>query len=144
MSHYPSEIIIICWFSAQETFLIIISVENRFLFVWNHVSNDFFMNMEFKRTTFIWNIYMSANLKPHSSIVVCIWFGCRAFQMNEFLVKWSEPDECVEIWILMQLYWLPQAIVLSIPAGGMLYAVIIFSSCQNCSFCDRCTCHSDF
>ncbi len=33
-------------------------VYNRFLFVWNHVFNDFFMNMEFKRTTFIWNIYI--------------------------------------------------------------------------------------
>ncbi len=28
VSHDPSEIIIICWFAAQETFLIIINVEN--------------------------------------------------------------------------------------------------------------------
>ncbi len=28
-SHDPSEIILICWFGAQETFVIIISVENR-------------------------------------------------------------------------------------------------------------------
>jgi len=28
VSHDPSEIILICWFAAQETFLIIISVEN--------------------------------------------------------------------------------------------------------------------
>ncbi len=28
VSHYPSEIILICWFAAQETFLIINSVEN--------------------------------------------------------------------------------------------------------------------
>ncbi len=27
-SHDPSEIILICWFAAQETFLIIINVEN--------------------------------------------------------------------------------------------------------------------
>jgi len=27
-SHDPSEIILICWFDAQETFLIIINVEN--------------------------------------------------------------------------------------------------------------------
>ncbi len=29
MSYDPSEIILICWFAAKETFLIIISVENR-------------------------------------------------------------------------------------------------------------------
>ncbi len=28
VSHDPSEIILICWFAAQETFLIIINVEN--------------------------------------------------------------------------------------------------------------------
>ncbi len=28
MSYDPSEIILICWFAAQETFLIIINVEN--------------------------------------------------------------------------------------------------------------------
>jgi len=27
-SHDPSEIFLICWFAAQETFLIIINVEN--------------------------------------------------------------------------------------------------------------------
>ncbi len=29
VSHDPSEIILICWFAAQETFLIIFNVENR-------------------------------------------------------------------------------------------------------------------
>jgi len=28
MSHDPSEIILICWFAAQETFIFSISVEN--------------------------------------------------------------------------------------------------------------------
>ncbi len=28
VSHDPSEIILICWFGAQETFIIIINVEN--------------------------------------------------------------------------------------------------------------------
>ncbi len=28
VSHDPSEIILICWFSAQETFIIIINIEN--------------------------------------------------------------------------------------------------------------------
>ncbi len=30
VSHNPSEIILICWFAAQETFLIIINVKNSF------------------------------------------------------------------------------------------------------------------
>jgi len=30
VSHDPSEMILICWFAAQETFLIIINVENSF------------------------------------------------------------------------------------------------------------------
>jgi len=29
VSHGPSEIIIICWFGARETFIIVIHVENR-------------------------------------------------------------------------------------------------------------------
>ncbi len=28
LSHDPSELILICWFGVQETFLIIINVEN--------------------------------------------------------------------------------------------------------------------
>jgi len=31
VSHDPSEITLIWWFDAQETFMIIISVENRYL-----------------------------------------------------------------------------------------------------------------
>ncbi len=31
MSHDPSEIILICWVAAQETFLIIINAENSLL-----------------------------------------------------------------------------------------------------------------
>jgi len=33
VSHDPSEIILICWFAAQKTFLIIINVENSCIFV---------------------------------------------------------------------------------------------------------------
>ncbi len=42
VSHAPSEIILICWFDAQETVFII------------HVKNS--MNKTFKWTEFIWNI----------------------------------------------------------------------------------------
>ncbi len=31
VSHDPSEIILICWFAAKETFIIIINVENSLL-----------------------------------------------------------------------------------------------------------------
>jgi len=30
VSHDPSEIIVICWFAAQDTFMIIFIVENRY------------------------------------------------------------------------------------------------------------------
>ncbi len=42
VSHDPSEIILICWFAAQETFLI------HFIFL------DSLMNRELKKTAFIW------------------------------------------------------------------------------------------
>ncbi len=32
MQHYPSEFILICWFGAQETFIIIINVENGIIY----------------------------------------------------------------------------------------------------------------
>ncbi len=32
VSHDPSEIILICWFGAEETFLIIIDVENKYIY----------------------------------------------------------------------------------------------------------------
>jgi len=54
VSHDPSEITL-WWFNAQETFLIMINVENSCAascFCWNH---DSMMNRKFKRTAFIWN-----------------------------------------------------------------------------------------
>ncbi len=43
MSNDPSEIILICWFAAQETFLIIINVENScaVIFMWKPWYNSF-------------------------------------------------------------------------------------------------------
>ncbi len=43
VSHDPSQIILICWFAAQGTFVIIITL-------WYSL-----MNAQFKRTAFIWN-----------------------------------------------------------------------------------------
>ncbi len=50
-----SEIILICWFAAQETFLITVNVENTCLiFLWKMWSFflDNLMNRKFKRTAF--------------------------------------------------------------------------------------------
>ncbi len=57
VSHDPSEIILIYWFAAQETFLIIINVEISFcwlIFCGNNCFQDCLMNKKFKRTAFIW------------------------------------------------------------------------------------------
>ncbi len=60
VSHDPSEIIIICWFAAQETFLIIINVENSLILNYYYCGNHnnfflffcFLMNRNFQRTAF--------------------------------------------------------------------------------------------
>ncbi len=57
---WSSEIIIIYWFAAQETFLIIINVgAAQYFFVETVISfifQDSQMNRTFKRTAFIWKI----------------------------------------------------------------------------------------
>ncbi len=59
VSHDPSEIILICWFAAQETFLIIINVENGCAAQYFCGNSDTFfgilwwiVQMKFKRTAF--------------------------------------------------------------------------------------------
>jgi len=51
VSHDPSEIILICWFAAQEIFLITINVEmiNTFL-------SEFLMNKVKRKSELIWII----------------------------------------------------------------------------------------
>ncbi len=59
VSYDPSEIILICWFSVQEIFLIIISVENSCVasyFCGNLDRYILFFRILFKQTAFIWNI----------------------------------------------------------------------------------------
>ncbi len=53
VSHDPSEIILICWFNAQETF--IINVENDWSASYFCGKCDSLMNRKFKRTAFILN-----------------------------------------------------------------------------------------
>ncbi len=48
MSHDPSEIILICWFGAQETFLIIINVDKFFVDLW-HIFQVSLMNRKLKK-----------------------------------------------------------------------------------------------
>ncbi len=45
VSHGPSEIILICWFGAQETFIIIINVENGLSF-WMVIYIEMNMNQD--------------------------------------------------------------------------------------------------
>jgi len=55
VAHDPSEITLIWWFAAQETFLIIINVENScaasFFCVFFHYS---LFNIKLEKTAFIW------------------------------------------------------------------------------------------
>jgi len=51
VSHDPSEIMIICWFDAQETFIIIINVETSYLCK-NYDTFDSLMIGKVKRTAF--------------------------------------------------------------------------------------------
>ncbi len=55
---WSSEIILICWFAAQETFLIIINVVLLHVFVetvMHFIFQDYLMTKSFRRTAFIWN-----------------------------------------------------------------------------------------
>ncbi len=53
VSHDPSEIILICWFGAYGTSLIIISVENGCADEYFYGNHDTFLSGKFKKTT--WN-----------------------------------------------------------------------------------------
>ncbi len=65
---WSSEIILIYWFAAQETFLIIINVKNNCAasyFCGNcdaFYFQDLHMNRKFKRTSFIWNRIIFCNI----------------------------------------------------------------------------------
>ncbi len=62
---WSSEIIIICWFAAQETFLMIINVKNINIFVetvTHFIFQDSQMNRKFKRTAFIWIFCIIINI----------------------------------------------------------------------------------
>ncbi len=53
MSHDPSEIILICWFSAQETLLICINVDNSWAIFVETVA--FFDEQKVQKNSIIWN-----------------------------------------------------------------------------------------
>jgi len=54
VSHDPSEILLICWFGAQETFIIIIiNAENSRAAYYFEMVEHILMNGKFKRTSYI-------------------------------------------------------------------------------------------
>ncbi len=87
VSHDSSEIIIIYWFDAQETFLIVINVEN-FIFLWKlwYRFQDSFINGKFKTIYFKWKKKMYCyfwwiNLLNSS---ICADFVEKFVNSNEF------------------------------------------------------------
>ncbi len=71
VSHDPSEIILICWFAAQDTFLIIINFENGVLlkyFVKIVIFKNSLMNRKFKRTPFILTEFVQTVLYDKTDI----------------------------------------------------------------------------
>ncbi len=71
--HMISEIILICWFAAQKHFWLLSMLKTVVLpnifekTETNFIFQDFWMNIKFKRTTFIWNI----NLLLHYKCLYC-------------------------------------------------------------------------
>ncbi len=55
VSHDPSEIILICWFAAYETFLLFVENSCSLLFCGHLVFQDFVMNRKYKITEFTYN-----------------------------------------------------------------------------------------
>ncbi len=81
VSHDPSEIILICWFAAQETFffIIIINVQNSCAASYFCGNCDSMMNRKSKRTAFICNtnaftVIFDKFLMHHCWIKVLIYF----------------------------------------------------------------------
>ncbi len=91
VSHDPSEIILICWFDAHET-CIIINVEKGCASFPFYFFQDSLINKKFKRTAFIWNkiyfeiwkpqtftLYNALQLKPYN-------------KLNSFLQNHNQAD----------------------------------------------------
>ncbi len=55
VSYDPSEIPLICYFAAQETFIFVIDVENS-IFKTDTIFQDSLTNRRFKRTAFLWHL----------------------------------------------------------------------------------------
>ncbi len=56
MSHDPSEIILICWFAAHETFIIITNVENSWKNSKEHAKEQYFVTVQMSLLTFLINL----------------------------------------------------------------------------------------
>ncbi len=87
-THDPSEIIIIWWFAAQETFLIIINVEISYIFIFDdrrERSTAFIRNITFKHylactkfhlnfiKTYIWSLFSTMRLCLNMKLGHPVW-----------------------------------------------------------------------
>ncbi len=87
MSHDSSEIILKCWFCAEEIFLLIMNHENSCAaqyFCENQDTvffQDTLVNIKFKRTAFIWNI------------IFCNIIYCHYNQFNPSL--WNKKEKLI-------------------------------------------------
>ncbi len=102
MSHDPSEIILICWFGAQDTFLIIMLLQHlKCLIIMLlqcliamfkpvvrlNIFVDSVMNRKFKRTAFIWIIFCN-NIKVFT--VTFEYFNASLLSKSIHLLKTSD------------------------------------------------------
>ncbi len=107
MSHDPSEIILICWFGAQDTFLIIMLLQRlKCLIIMLlqcliamfkpvvrlNIFVDSVMNRKFKRTAFIWIIFCN-NIKGFT--VTFEYFNASLLSKSIHLLKniWHQTFE---------------------------------------------------
>ncbi len=96
----PSEIILIYWFGAQETFIIIIiNGENSNVFM--EIMMRFFF-FKFKRTAIIWNIHFRNIIN-----VFTVTFAPRhrdgSVYLNSYNFSYSKPHKLNDKWLLQYL-----------------------------------------
>ncbi len=85
MSHDPSEIILICWFAAQEIFIIIINVEN------SHTDTKVYLVL---KTFFYYNVKVYTNTFEQFNAAL----------LNNFIS--SKKNLTLNFWtLLLQLYF---------------------------------------
>ncbi len=132
MSHDPSEIIIICWFAAQEKCLIIIMLKNSFLGLIEN-AHRFKILIAFVR-----NIFLRPQMLKSSKYIIALinysmlhtgLFGQRERSLSHWLIAadsahsssasekysrsellWSDVSVCGgSVWVCLTLWWSKQS-----------------------------------